>query len=78
MRNIFRRTSTTDKLTGRMEVLETRLIPLIFARMGQEYDTAELQRWIKANDRHGKSILLLFFIFVRIRFWFKGFNASKQ
>lgn len=54
MRNIFRRTSTTDKSSGRYEVMETRLIPLIFARMGQEYDTAELQRWIKANDRHGK------------------------
>jgi len=60
MQNIFRRSSITTEFPqrkGKLEVLETRLIPKIFGRMGQEYDTEEMRRWIKANDRHGLGVV---------------------
>jgi hypothetical protein len=56
MRNLFRRTSAVDR-SNRLEVLDTKLIPLIFQRLGQEYDEEELNRWIKSNDPHGLGVV---------------------
>jgi len=59
MSNVFRRNSivTTDKRTGCMQVLQTKLIPLIFKRMGQDYDQKQLERYIKSNDPRGLGVV---------------------